>query len=170
MGANKTSLCRGRPIKRKCLCCNDFFVPDPRNHRHQHYCFKPTCRHASKMASQRRWLSSSKGSGYFGDPLHVARVQDWRKAHPGYSKRDSSRHPQPLQDFIPVQGIENTAVNDILIQNALQDISFLQPALFIGLIASLTGSTLQDDIAQTTRRFIDSGRDILCNATKPPSL
>jgi hypothetical protein len=44
---------------------------------------------------------------------------------------------------------------------ALQDVCSLQPALLIGLIASLTGSTLQDDIAESSRRFIISGQDIL---------
>jgi hypothetical protein len=40
----------------------------------------------------------------------------------------------------------------------------LQPALIIGLIASLTGTTLQDEIARTTRRFIVSGKNILGNS------
>jgi hypothetical protein len=45
----------------------------------------------------------------------------------------------------------------------------VQPALIIGLIANLTGSTLQDDIAATSRRFIDFGRDILGKAMPIPT-
>src|ERR1700719_878399 len=41
--------------KRKCLCCGNFFPPDHRNLRHQHYCSKPACRKESKAQSQRRW-------------------------------------------------------------------------------------------------------------------
>jgi hypothetical protein len=156
--------------KQKCLYCKGYFIPDPRNKHHQKYCSKPQCRQASKKAAQQRWLSSEKGAGYFSDPYHVNRVQQWRREHPGYWKNTIARGIEPLQDVLSsqhndIKGV--TSIRDVLAQNALQDISFLQPALFIGLIASLTGSTLQDDIATTTRRFIDSGRDILCNAAKP---
>ena len=45
-----------RPTRRKCRCCSEFFLPDYRNQDRQHYCAKPDCRHASKQASQQRWL------------------------------------------------------------------------------------------------------------------
>lgn len=44
---------------------------------------------------------------------------------------------------------------------ALQDVLVPQPALIAGLIASLTGNALQDDIAESSRRFILLGQDIL---------
>jgi hypothetical protein len=163
---------RGRLRKRKCLNCNRHFTPDPRNKYHQKYCSQPECRHASKIASQQRWLSSSKGIDYFSGAYNVARVQKWRQEHPGYWENNATRRTKPLQDLLTAQNVENKGVTntrELLPKDALQDVLFLQPALFVGLIASLTGSTLQDDIAQTTRRFIDSGRDILCNATKPTS-
>jgi hypothetical protein len=159
---------RGR--KRKCLHCKGYFMPDPRNRHHQKYCLKDVCREVSKKASQRLWLASSKGADYFSGAYNVARVQKWRKEHPGYWKKAVGRQTEPLQDFLTAQHTQKqevTNIRDLLSCNVLQDISFLQPALFVGLIASLTGSTLQDDIAQVTRRFIDSGRDILCNAAKP---
>ena len=37
--------------QRKCLNCDDLFDPDVRNRIRQHYCSKPDCRHASKLAS-----------------------------------------------------------------------------------------------------------------------
>jgi hypothetical protein len=167
-----TARCRGRTERRKCLYCKGYFTPDRRNRYHQQYCSKPGCRYASKKASQQKWRSSSKGADYFSGQWNVTRVQQWRQEHPGYWKNTVPGRPEPLQDVIKLQNTDIkyvTKVRDLLRHNALQDVSFLQPALFVGLIASLTGSTLQDDIAQTTRRFIDSGRDILCNATKPPS-
>jgi hypothetical protein len=161
-----------RVEKRKCLCCKGYFKPDRRNRRHQKYCTKPLCRKASKKAAQQRWLSSEKGVDYFCGPYHVGRVQRWRKNHPGYWKNTACNRDEPLQDLLDSQGNENkgvTNIRDDVPQSALQDVLSMQPALFVGLIASLTGSTLQDDIARATRRFIDSGRDILCNAPQPLS-
>jgi hypothetical protein len=155
-----TARCRKQPKKRKCLCCKGDFTPDPRNKHHQKYCTKPACRQASKKASPQKWLSSDKGCGYFTGSFNVDRVKKWRKKHPGYWKRTASKQVEPLQDLLASQGTENkedTVIRDLSPHDALQDLSFLQPALFIGLIASLTGSTLQDDIAKTTLRFIDSG-------------
>src|SRR5205807_4886006 len=43
----------------------------------------------------------------------------------------------------------------------LQDLCSLQAPLFVGLIAMLVGSTLQDDIALTTRQLVAKGHDIL---------
>jgi hypothetical protein len=48
-----------------------------------------------------------------------------------------------------------------LAQHALQDSFFMQPAILVGLIAQLTGLSLQDDIAVTARRLQQLGRDIL---------
>ena len=46
-----------RPLrKRKCKHCQTLFDLDPRSATRQRYCAQPTCRQASKAASQRRWL------------------------------------------------------------------------------------------------------------------
>jgi hypothetical protein len=73
----------GRGERRKCKCCRKLFRPDPRNRRHQYYCSAPSCRSASKAASQARWLAHPENN-YFHGPVHVARVQAWRSRHPGY--------------------------------------------------------------------------------------
>ena len=73
--------------RRKCLCCQELFRPDPRNLRHQRYCSKPHCRKASKAASQQRWLSKKQNRDYFRGAAHVQRVQAWRREHPGYWRR-----------------------------------------------------------------------------------
>ena len=43
----------------------------------------------------------------------------------------------------------------------LQDLCSLQAPLMVGLISMWSGSTLQDDIALTTRRLVAKGHDIL---------
>ena len=88
--------------QRKCLCCQRFFDLDHRNLKRQRYCSEPDCRRASKAASQAAWLVKPHNQDYFGDPVHVARVQAWRAAHPGYS-RGKVRRPAALQDSLIAQ-------------------------------------------------------------------
>lgn len=76
--------------QRKCLCCKLFFDPDHRNRERQRYCSQPECRLASKTASQGAWLAQSDNHDYFRGPVHVARVQAWRAAHPGYRSRSTT--------------------------------------------------------------------------------
>ena len=91
-------------IRRKCRCCRKFFTPDYRNVHHQAFCTAPDCRRASKAKSQRRWLAKSANRDYFRGADHVERVQQWRKAHPGYWT-----NAQPLSK--EVQGIDSQTVN-----------------------------------------------------------
>ena len=91
-----------QPGQRKCLCCGLFFDPDHRNRKRQRYCSTGACRRAAKAASQAVWLTHPDNVGYFRGPVHVARVQAWRAAHPGYS-RGRHRTPRALQDSLIVQ-------------------------------------------------------------------
>ena len=153
--------------QRKCLCCGLFFDSDHRNRRRQRYCSASACRHASKAASHAAWLSHPDNVGYFRGPVHVARVQAWRAAHPGYG-RGRHRAPPPLQDLLivqvpdPVEECANRAeIAAVPAAPALQDsLSTLAPAL-AGLIAHLFSVTLQDDMAATTRRLVQLGQDVI---------
>ncbi|NJO03188.1 MAG: hypothetical protein HC880_17245 [Bacteroidia bacterium] len=147
--------------------CKELYLPDYRNLRHQKYCNKPECRRASKKASQQRYLNSEKGCDYFKGPLAVARVQHWRREHPGYWKHKVHSSENALQEDCLSQHDLNQSITEDLHHNALQDVCFLQPALIVGLISSLTGNALQDDIAETTRRFIHLGHDIIAGASMP---
>lgn len=150
--------------KRKCKHCKVFFDPDPRNVRHQHYCAQPSCRQASKAASQRRWLHKPENRDYFSGPANGERVRQWRQNHPGYWRQQASQTaevPEALQDFCPRQDLENQVVERHVVREALQDSFFMQPAVFVGLIAHFTGLSLQEDIALTTRRLQQLGHDIL---------
>jgi hypothetical protein len=125
----------------------------------------PTCRQASKAASQRRWLHKPANRDYFRGPTHVERVRQWRHAHPGYWRRRGARPPEALQDDLAPQEPQKQPLDEGLTPHALQDSFFMQPAVLVGLIAQLTGLSLQDDIAMTARRLQQLGRDILCGST-----
>jgi hypothetical protein len=148
--------------KRKCPCCGFFFPPDHRNGRRQRYCSKPECRKAGKAASQKLWLKKPENRDYFRGPDNVRRVQEWRKDHPGYSRKKR----KALQDQLPVKPLEDPLVEPPFVSSALQDLLSSQPAVLIGLISHLTGSALQDDIATTARRLQKLGSDILNNPTQ----
>jgi hypothetical protein len=147
--------------KQKCRHCKVFFRPDPRNRNKQGYCSRPACRKASKAASQRQWLNKPENRDYFRGPTNVERVRDWRKRNPGYWRRK-----KPLQDHCHQNPIPKQAVTDKSPSHALQDVLSGQHPVLIGLIANLTGSALQDDIAFSLRRMEQLGMDIINPHTK----
>ena len=153
--------------QRKCMSCGEFFIPDHRSGERQRYCAAAACRRASKAASQAAWLAQPANSDYFRGPVHVARVQAWRTAHPGYS-RGRARPPRALQDRLTTQvpdAVEECA-NSVEVPEtpgvaALQDLWIAESPLLTGLIAHLFQPALQDDMASTTRRLVQLGRDVI---------
>ena len=157
--------------KRKCKHCKIFFHPDPRNLRRQHDGAQPPCRQASQAASQRRGLRKPENQASVRDPAHVERVRQWRKDHPGYWRRKAptvSDTPDALQEPCTLQDLENQVVEGGLEQEALQDTFFVQPTVVIGLLAQLTGFSLQEDIALMARRLQQLGHDILNRSPHNP--
>jgi hypothetical protein len=155
----------GMRRRRKCLHCGELFYSDPRNRRHQRYCAKAPCRKASKAASQRRWLAKAENRDYFRGPANVARVRAWRADHPGYW-RGGSKGVDALKEDCQAQATEQTEKSADLAGFALQDLLCTQPAILIGLIANLTGSALQEDIARAAWRFRQLGQDIVAGAER----
>lgn len=158
-----------RKIKnKKCRHCRRLFEPDHRNREKQNYCQKSPCRKASKKASQKKWLSKPENEDYFRSPDNVERVQKWREDTPEYWKRTKSS--TTLQDLLTVQVVENNENNnkiDAHLQtHALQDLLMAQSPVIIGLISNLTGSALQDDIANTLLRMQQFGQEILFPKTQ----
>ena len=152
--------------QRKCMSCGEFFIPDHRSGERQRYCAAAACRRASKAASQAAWLSQPANNDYFRGPVHVARVQAWRAAHPGYS-RGKTRPSQALQDLFMTQvpdAIEECAnrvdAPEAPAGVALQDLLNAESPLLAGLVAHLFQPALQDDMASTTRRLVQLGRDL----------
>ena len=147
---------------RKCLYCKEFFLPDPRNVRHQKACSKPGCKRARRKDSQRRWLSRPENRNHFRDSDNVERVKEWRKLHPGYWRRCVRSEPQStLQDVLTSQPAEAEEVKDDSVERTLQDVLSPQHPMVVGLISNLMDIALQDDIARTTRKLIERGRNIL---------
>ena len=148
--------------RRKCRGCSDFFFLDYRNEHHQHYCGKPACRQASKLASQRRWLRQSANRDYFRGPDNAKRVRDWRKAHPGYWKREVPRSDSTQvaehQKVNPVRSSCNVPGSSL---GTLQDFCLAKEPGFIGLLSMITGRTLQEDITPIARRVVEQGQQIL---------
>ena len=98
------------------------------------------------------------------------RMQEWRRAHPGYAKRKTDGrprcrvalqvllNPQPAPPQSPVPPDAVVALQEASV--ALQDDWKLQPPMVVGLIAHLTGLALQEDIAPILRSLHSHGRAI----------
>ena len=157
-----------RTKNKKCRHCRLLFEPDHRNREKQDYCEKIPCRKASKAASQKKWLNKPENKDYFRGPDNVERVQKWREDTPEYWKR--TKRSIALQDLLTVQPVEN--ISNIDQKNAhphkgaLQDLLMAQSPVIIGLIYNLTGSALQDDIANTLLRMQQFGQEILFPKTQ----
>jgi hypothetical protein len=147
--------------KRKCLHCKEFFRADHRNLHHQRYCSKVACRRQSKAESQRRWLQKPENQNYFRGPDNCQRVKDWRKGNPGYWRKKKSEPREALQEVCQVQATQSEQLSDKKVPDALQDLFEMQPLVIVGLISTMTGSALQEDIAATTRVLLRKGQDIL---------
>jgi len=148
--------------RRKCRCCNQFFIPDPRATDRQRYCSRLACRQASKAASQRRWLSKNGNGDYFRGPQAVRRVQLWRQCHPGYWRRNipQSQKGQAIDDQ-PAKPDQSSCNVPRELPRTLQEDCLTQDPAFVGLISMVTGSTLQEEIAVTARQLLLRGRNIL---------
>jgi len=147
--------------KKRCKHCRKLFPPDPRNGNRQKFCREPDCRKASKKDSQHRWLKKPENRDYFRCPENVTRVQQWRKANPGYWEKSQDALQEPLSG----QDTVNIDDTNELESSALQDLLKAQTSVLIGLIANFTGLALQDDIAKTVRRMQQLGQDIINPAT-----
>ena len=153
--------------QRKCLCCGDFFDPDHRNLTRQRYCADAQCRRVGKAASQAAWLAKPQNVDYFRDPVHVARTQTWRAAHPGYSRYKPIK-PIALQDCLITQAddfIEESAKRSEIPEPgqtpALQDLLNAPTPVLAGLIAHLFDVRLQEDMDLTMRRLVQLGQDLI---------
>ncbi len=130
--------------KRICLCCKEPFEADARNAHHQKYCTLPTCRKASKTASQSIWIARPENVNYHSGACAVTWVRDWQKAHPDYRTQQNAQKAKrriALQDFINLQVTDLTIESPILPEedkisilpdpSALQDFINTQPYVFM---------------------------------------
>jgi hypothetical protein len=160
--------------RRRCLCCKELFWPDARSRDRQRFCSKPACRQASHQLSQQRWIAKGNQDRWRG-PEEVQRVRDWRKEHPGYwKKKPRPANSGTLQEDCSPQVLDQKEVPMELAPAPLQDLwrgdAATQAILWVGLVAMITGSALQEDIAATHRRLIGKGREILGMVPGTPAL
>lgn len=151
--------------------CTDFFIPDARNRAKQRYCDKQGCRQESKAASQRAWLSKPANADWWKGEANVIRMQEWRRAHPGYAQRKTGGrprrraalqvllNPQPSPSQAPASPDAVVSLQEVSV--ALQEDWKQQPALLVGFVAHLTGLALQEDIDPILRSMHSRGRAIL---------
>ena len=149
------------PGQRKCAHCKLFFKPDPRHRNRQRHCTLLACRKVSKAVSQRRWLARPENKNWWRGPENVQHVQEWRKRNPGYWRRVKRRRRNALQEMMKVQVRGGKRPARRTRPDALQDPWQSQQPLLVGLIAHLTGTALQDDMAGVTRRLIARGEALL---------
>lgn len=152
---------KARYRRRKCPHCKEFFLPDPHNRYHQRCCSKPACQKARKAASQRAWAQRPANRDHWRGPDEVARVREWRRAHPGYWRKPRPRTSVALQVVSTAQPTPNQPVKPESASPALQDVSPMQHPWVAGFISLFTGTTLQADIVAMHRRLIARGREIL---------
>ncbi len=145
-----------------CLHCRRSFTTDHRNRGRQQYCTQPGCPKGSKAASHRKWLNKPENQDYFRGLENTRRVQQWRLENPGYGARGRGRKKVALQDSLErAETIDHQPGKETATGDALQETYFSQHSVIVGFISVLTGQTLQDDIAKTTKALAERGMDIL---------
>ena len=122
--------------RRRCLHCRHLFHRHPRTRTQQKYCSAPTCRAASKKASQQRWLRKPENQDYFCGAQHVNRVRAWREKSAQY-RRESPLSGRPLQEMImgqPVDGPKESAtlaLQEMIrpeVRESIEEIGVLRPS------------------------------------------
>ena len=142
----------------QCLNCKRLFVPDVRSRGRQTYCRSKVCQAAGKALRQQRWTSKKANRDYFKGPDNAARARAWQRLHPDYWKNTSRYRLRTLQDVDGVQVPERPRKKADL---ALQDALRAQDHVLVGLIAHMSESTLQEDIAFTAQRLLQLGQQVL---------
>jgi hypothetical protein len=154
--------------QKKCLYCGEVFSVDVRNRGRQQYCSKSKCQRGSKAASQRRWLHKPENRNYFRDADNSARVRRWQSEHPGYWRNTTRSRRRALQETLPAKRLtllKKEATAPPHTPPALQEVFSAPGPLLVGLLATLSDSVLQEDIAQTSRRLVQIGQDILSGSS-----
>ncbi len=148
--------------RKRCPHCRKLFTPDHRNIKRQRFCCQTVaCRKASKKDSQQRWLNKPENRDYFRSRENCDRVRDYRARHPDRCRKKSPPKKRAvLQDDLTPQHTENNGNTARLEPGLLQDIIQAQPYVILGLIANITGTALQDNMAITVRRLLNMGLDI----------
>jgi hypothetical protein len=118
---------------------------------------RPPAARRAKPKRERRWLQKPESQTHFRGPENRQRAKAWRKAHPGYWRKGKPQAKRPLQHLCRGQSPQAESLTKEIVPAALQDLFLMQPAVVVGFIATLTGSALQEDIAEAVRRLRRKG-------------
>lgn len=75
--------------RKRCVCCHELYLPDPRTCRQQKTCTKPSCRAWRKQRAVKAWKLRNPLCAE-NDPV---KQKQWRKKHSKYWKQWRSKHP-----------------------------------------------------------------------------
>lgn len=160
--------------KKKCNHCNSYFIPDKYNHHRQTYCFNTECRHASKIASRRKYRRADKNRTPKECKKESERVKRWQKEHPDYKKAQKKAKIKSeesiLRDIAPAQ---NLILRDIAqLKKEVSLISDLHTTVVYykcvtaGLASVLSGDVLREIIGGQLDRYYDIGNRLLLSKGK----
>ena len=114
----------------------------------------------SKRVSQARWRA--KNPDYHCGSAAVERVQQWRAQNPGYWRsKKAPLEKLPLQNNYISQAVDEQSDDPTLEEIALRENCISQLPLILGLMSTLSGFTLQEDIDRFGRELHKKGRQIL---------
>ena len=144
--------------KIRCKHCMDYFYPDNYNRHHQRYCCKDNkCRKASRAASSKEYRKKKSEDTQFCQK-ESARVKLWQSKNPNYwkNRQKSSKKVEKnnfLRDFAQVEKLHSEMM-------VLRDFAKLQHVVLTGVIVTLTGDVLRDDINSFIRQMYDKGNEV----------
>jgi hypothetical protein len=143
--------------KIRCRNCGNYFYPDKFNRHHQRYCSRLECKKASRFASAQRYRNKKSRDKKFRRG-ESERVKCWQRNNPNYwkNRRKSSKKAEKnkvLRDIARVEKLHSDV-------GVLRDIANLQNIVMEGLIVTLTGDVLRDDIGAFIRQMYDKGQDV----------
>ena len=143
--------------KIRCKNCGNYFYPDNFNRHHQHYCSRGECRKASNAASSRTYRKKQSQDSEFCR-RESERVKKWQRKNPNYwkNRQKSSKKVEKnkvLRDFAQVEKLHSE-------MTILRDFAKLQHVVLTGVIVTLTGDVLRDDINSFIRQMYDKGNAV----------
>jgi hypothetical protein len=143
--------------KIRCKNCGNYFYPDNFNCHHQHYCSRHECRKASNAASSKAYREKQSQTSEYRRK-ESERVKRWQRKNPNYwkNRQKSSKKNEKnkvLRDFAQVEKLHSDV-------GVLRDIAKLQDAVLKGVIVTLTGDVLRDDINTFIRQMYDKGNEV----------
>lgn len=146
--------------KIRCKNCGNYFYPNSYNRYHQRYCSGNECRKVSRRSSSKKYREKQAKCPEYRQKESV-RVQQWQAANPDYwhkrhktSKKFSS--DAVLRDFAQVQNLQSEVT-------VLRDSVNSQYHVIEGLIITLTGDVLRDNIGAYIRRMYDKSLEVSGN-------